>query len=371
MLRIPSTRRRLSRRTALAAMAGAALGFPAIVGRAQGRKIKFTMSWIAEGQYAFLFAAKANGYWSSRGLDVGIARGYGSLTTPPLIAAGQFDFGLVSAPAVILTRTKGVNLRSLALVDYSALMGVAVLENSPIRHPKDIEGKIVGQTLSSGDAPFFASFCAKNGVDATKVTIQNTDARVRAQALIEGQVDAITGYASSILPLVASSGKPARMMLYSDYGVTIYGNDSLVATPKMVDEQPEICQAVADGLFDAMKLSLIDPKKAERIFYSAVPELGMTASQRVAAEYSMGLQRYTMILTPDAMQNGLGWADMQRLDEMADFVMKYRAEPGATKPNIGDIYGNSFSGRIRLSDAEWKTVVEKTADIANLLHKPS
>lgn len=369
MQRTTSTPRRLSRRAALAGLAGAALGFPAVIGRAQERKLKFSLSWLAEGQFAYVYAAKP--FWHSRGIDIDIARGDGALTTPPVIASGVFDFGISSAPSVILTRTKGINLRALALVDYDAEMALAVLDELPIRHPKDLAGKTVGMTLSSGDAPFFAPFCIKNGVDPKSVTIQNVDPRVRTQALLQGQVDAITGYAVGMLPATASTGKAVRFLLYSDYGMPIYGNIALLATPKTVEEQPALCQAVTDGLLEGLKLTLLKPEEGEKEFYGYVPEVGMTSNGREFTRLSMGLERYSVLSSPDAKLHGLGWSDPKRLAEMEDFVMQYQTDPGTPKPDLGEIFSNRFVGRVRLTEAEWKTVDANTADMTNWLHKAS
>ena len=368
MQRTTSTPRRLSRRAALAGLAGAALGFPAVIGRAQERKLKFSLSWLAEGQFAYVYAAKP--FWHSRGIDIDIARGDGALTTPPVIASGVFDFGISSAPSVILTRTKGINLRALALVDYDAEMALAVLDKSPIRHPKDLAGKTVGMTLSSGDAPFFAPFCIKNGVDPKSVTIQNVDPRVRTQALLQGQVDAITGYAVGMLPATASTGKAVRFLLYSDYGMPIYGNIALLATPKTVEEQPALCQAVTDGLLEGLKLTLLKPEEGEK-------ELRLRTRSRNDVERTRihpaqhGAGRYSVLSSPDAKLHGLGWSDPKRLAEMEDFVMQYQTDPGTPKPDLGEIFSNRFVGRVRLTEAEWKTVDANTADMTNRLHKAS
>jgi hypothetical protein len=88
----------------------------------------FTLPWLPEGSYAYVFVAKAGGYWKSRGFDdVDIPRGHGVLAAAQEISQGQFDLGLASASELILLADKGVNLRDIAIMDYDPTMAVCSL----------------------------------------------------------------------------------------------------------------------------------------------------------------------------------------------------------------------------------------------------
>src|SRR6185295_10341816 len=174
--------------------------------------------------------------------------------------------GMSTAPGLILLSNKNVDLRSTAIVDYEPTMGVCVLSSSPIKTPKDLEGKRVGQTLTSTDAPFFKPFCEKNGVDISKVELLNMDARVRNQALVEGRVDAITGLASSMLGAIGASGKEVRFMLYSDHGLVLYGNVVMAVTPKLLDQNADLCGRFTEGLLEGLKFTVTHPQEAQDMF---------------------------------------------------------------------------------------------------------
>jgi ABC-type nitrate/sulfonate/bicarbonate transport system substrate-binding protein len=173
-----NTRRRfLASATAFGA---AAIASPAILRTANAKdltKVKMILAWLPEGSYAYAYVAKKKGYWEKRGLDVDIARGYGSLASAQSVSNGQFDFGMSNPASIVLLAAKQVDLSMIGLMDYNAFMAVGLRKNSPIKAPKDLEGKTVGQTLSSSDAAFFPLFCDKAGVDISKVHRQNMDAK--------------------------------------------------------------------------------------------------------------------------------------------------------------------------------------------------
>jgi hypothetical protein len=71
--------------------AGAAVAAP-FIGLQPARaatEITFALPWIPHGGYAFAFAARKLGYWSDRGLDVQVDRGFGSGETCKRVALGQ------------------------------------------------------------------------------------------------------------------------------------------------------------------------------------------------------------------------------------------------------------------------------------------
>jgi NitT/TauT family transport system substrate-binding protein len=361
----------IPRKAALGAIAGA-VAAPAFLRRvnAQGTtKLKLTMSWLPEGTFAYVFVTKAKNFWKDRGLDVDISRGYGSLNSAQALNAKQFDFGMSTVDATVVLATKNVDLRCLALFDYIPTMGVAVLENSTIKSPKDLEGKTVGQTVASSDTAFFPIFCKQAGVDYSKVKTVNIDAKVRNQSLVEGRVDAITGIATSIIPSMITAGSPMRYFLYSDYGINLYGNINLLARAETVESQSDLCRAFTSGFMDGLKFTMMNPDEAQSIFISAIPELSIMKNAQQYAQLGMAIQRYSNVAIPDAGLHSLGYADPARIAKMAADVIKYESDMGSAKPNIPLIFSNHFVGDVTFTPAEWSAIKKNTPTIATLLQK--
>src|SRR5882757_5453612 len=119
--------------------AGLPLATPAI---SQGAiKISFTTSWIPEGPNLFAYVARDKGFWKKVGLDVSVARGSGSGAAAQAVSAGTFDFGMAATPTVIVQAAKKLPITCIVQINYDALMGIGLLAASPIKTPKDLEGK--------------------------------------------------------------------------------------------------------------------------------------------------------------------------------------------------------------------------------------
>ena len=350
------------------ALLAASLALPAAprLLNAQGlRRVSMTLSWLADGYSAYVYAALP--YWRERGLDVTVSRGHGSVTAAQAIASGQFQFGLSNATVAMQLAAKDLWLRALAMVSYETSMGVAVLADSPIRAPADLVGKRVALAVTSSDAAFFKPFCLLNNVPYDQVQVLTMDPQVRDRALGTGQVDAIGGFASSFVAAFGAQGRPIRLLLYSRYGLPIYGDATLFTTPATAEAESDLCAAMADGLMQGLKATLLRPAEGQAAFLAANPAMGLTDTGPEFVRLGMAVQRYNVMAVPDAKNHGLGWTDTARLAQTAELVLRYQADPGTKVPDMARIFTNAHAGRITLSDAEWATAEANTAFIKPFL----
>lgn len=343
--------RRQMLKAGLAGAVAASLARPAL---AETRTVKFTLAWLAQGTSVFPFVGKEKGFFGRRGIDLQISRGYGSLPAAQAIASGQFDYGLVIAAPLVLMVAKGLPLKALATIDYDAMMGVGVLAGSPIKKPADLVGEKMATVPTSAESPFFQAYAKRVGIDPAKITIIDVDAKVAERTLASGQVDAMTGIASSSLPVLLSQNNPARWMLYSSAGMPTYGS-AIVASSHTVEADPGLSAAMVDALLESVAFTLTHPDEAADIFFKAVPEAGLTPSARDFIRIGMGLHRFA-IAKPEAMQHGLGWGDPKIYDTMTDLVMTYLSTPGMQRPAVESWYSNRLAGNIKLTATEWSQV---------------
>ena len=313
--------------------------------------MKFTLAWVAQGSSAFTYAAKGMGFWEKHGLDVEIARGSGSLAAAQAISDGQFDFGMSTPSIGVLQSSKGLPTVALACCAYDATMGIGVMTDGPIKTPKDLEGRTIASVVTSGDYPFMPLFAEKAGIDLSKVTRLQVDNKVRDRLLPEGKVDAISGFASSAMPVYAASGVKARFMLYSDYGIPNYGT-AVMTQPARVANEPQLCAAFVDGMLQGLKATLLDPAEAIKVFNKQVPEMALLAQAREQTRVGNGIQMY--VSTRDFTKtNGLGYMDLKDYEVMTDMVMKYLANTGDPRPEIAQVMTNKFIGNVKLTSGEW------------------
>jgi ABC-type nitrate/sulfonate/bicarbonate transport system substrate-binding protein len=345
---------------AAAALAGAGITAPRLVFAQTKKQIKFTLPWVAEGATLYAYVAKGMGFWDKHGLDVDIARGSGSIASAQAIGEGRFDFGLSTPSIAILQAVKGLPIVSLACGAYDATMGVCVMNDGPIKKPKDLEGRTIASVVLSADFPFFAPFAEKNGIDMAKITRLQVDNKVRDRLLPEGKVDAITGFASSAMPGYVASGVKAHFMLYSDYGLINYGT-TIMTQPQRVATEPELCAAFIDGVMQGLKATMLDPDAAMNVFFKQVPEIALLPQGRAQTRVGTGIMIYT-VARDIIKDNGLGYMAPKDYETMADLVMKYLAKPDDPRPDVTKLMTNKFIGDVKLSPNEYAQAQKNAAE---------
>ena len=342
-------------------MSAALLPMPAV---AEPRNVKFTLAWLAQGNSVYCFVARAK-KMKPRGIDLEIARGFGSMGSAQGIATGQFEFGIVAAPPLILSVAKDLPLMALATCDYDSTMGVGVLDDSPILKPQDLAGKKVASVPTSGEFPFFPAYAEKVGLDANSIEFVHVDNKVLERVLMEKQVDAITSFALGSASAMLSKGVPSRWMLYSAAGIRNHGQ-TIATQRKTLETDPALCEAIADGLLEALLYTLSNPQDSLELFQKEVPEMALNPSSKEFARIGLGMWQHG-IDRPEAHEHGLGWSDPAANVETTDLVMRYLMEPGAKRPDPEAIFTNRFAGKIRLGTSEWNDVRARVSEFDKYL----
>ena len=333
---------------------------------AQVTSIKMTLPWLPQGSQLFPFVAKNRGYWKSRGLDVEIARGFGSTAAIQTIVQKQMQMGIIAAPSVLVAAAQGLDTRVVGVDGYDLTMGLLVLDDLPVKAVKDLEGRKLGSTVSSAEVPFIDRFLTLSGTDPTKVGRVALQANVLETTLINNQVDAISVFATSNMPSLLTKGIKPRFFPYAATGIRIYSN-SLTTSPDYLKDNRSVVEAWADGMNEGLKYCMLNFEDAVDIFVSEVPEVKMSSSGRTHTRYGAGLFLATL-LTPELKEHGIGWADMASLNKQADLTMKYAVGEGKQRPDVAALFSNEMAGKIKLTPPEWEVARKSATEFATLLN---
>lgn len=355
----------LTRRSWLqaAAAAGATIAAPVL---AQTRAISITLPWVVNGSNYWPMVGKELGFFKKRGIELTVSRGNGSVAAAQAVANKQFDMGVVFFGGTLVNMARGLPLQALATVGYDSLMGNLVLADSPIRGPKDFEGKRVGTVATSAESPYWAAYAAKTGIDLTKVTRQQLDARLIERALMDKQVDAITAIGSSSIPVLDSLGVKTRFIPWSAAGIELYAAQ-VIARTETIQADPGLCQAMVDGILESVVYTLKKPEESLEILFKAQPEIALTKGGKENARLSQGLAQATMV-APEAIEHGMGYSSIPKLAGMISLAARAGALKADAKPLVPeDLATNRFAGRIKLSAAEWDAVRRNVAPYAKLV----
>jgi NitT/TauT family transport system substrate-binding protein len=187
------------------------------------------------------------------------------------IASGDVACAATTVETWIVWNANGVATRQVVQLDKSYGADGMVVRKE-IGKIADLRGKTVAAS-APGTAPYFtlAWFLKKNGLGVKDVKIVNLEPGPAAQAFLAGQGDAAMTY-EPYLSSVRDKPEAGKIIATTlDYPMVM---DTFGCTPKFIQEQPKLVQAMVNGYFEALEMIKRDPKQSFEIMGTAVKQTG-------------------------------------------------------------------------------------------------
>ncbi|MBI2772662.1 MAG: ABC transporter substrate-binding protein [Burkholderiales bacterium] len=324
----------MTKRAFLFAGAALALAMNLAPAQAQGlTPIKFQLDWRFEGPAALFLTPVAKGYFKDAKLDVTVDAGNGSGGAVTRVASGTYDMGFADLAALMEFHANNPDAPNkpvaVMMVYNNTPASVMALKKSGIRKPADLNGKKMGAPVFDAGRRAFPIFQKANGIGNVAWTAM--DPPLRETMLARGDVDAITGFTfTSLLNLEARGVKAEDVVIlqYPDYGVKLYGN-VVIATPKMIKENPAAVKAFLQAFTRGMKDVIARPEAA---IADVKARDGIINSELETRRLKLAID--TVINSADARAEGFGQVNPGRLSLMASqvsdaFNTKTRVNPEA------------------------------------------
>jgi NitT/TauT family transport system substrate-binding protein len=162
--------------------------------------LKFALDWKFEGPSAPYFVAIDKGYYKAEGLNVTIDSGPGSVAGIARIAAGTYPLGFFDINSLVKFRDQNPDkkVQAVLMIYDKPAFAIGTTAKTGITKPKDLEGRVLGAPTADGAFAQWKAFVKENGIDESKVKIENVGFSCARADTAEGKVDAITGFSFSM-----------------------------------------------------------------------------------------------------------------------------------------------------------------------------
>jgi len=302
-------------------------------------RVRFSLDGRMEGPSAMFLLPLERGYFKAAGLQVTIDEAATPLEAITRVASGNYDMGFADINAMIKHRDQNPAnaLKAVFMVYNKPPYSIVSRKSRGITEPKDLVGKKLGAPPTGTTVGEWALFAKLNGIDTSKVTIENIAIPVRAPMLAAGQIDAVLGFSFRVYVDLKDRGVPVDdivLMMMADYGLKLYGN-AVIVNPKFAAEKPDAVKAFLSAYLRGLKETIRRPADA----------IDLTIKREDMARNAVELERLRMairdnILTPEVKANGYGTVEMARLEEAIGqlaLTNTFKARPKAE-----DVFDGAF-----------------------------
>jgi NitT/TauT family transport system substrate-binding protein len=318
---------------AIAAFCGVALALACAPAQAQ-TKVNFRLDWSIYGAHAPFYLALEKGLFAKEGLDVNVQEGQGSGVVMQLIAQGGEPIGFVDYSTMINGVEQGMPIKAVMRV-VSDVLCIMSHGETPIRSPKELEGKIIAFAPSESSGLALPALLNAQGVDIKTISILNPAMGAKNALFLQNRADAIPGNINVQLAQLEAQGAKVAAFKYSDFGVNMMAQ-GVVVNNAFLEKNGEAVRGFLRATKAAYEATRADPGQAVDAVIKRLPE------QRRNREVLLRQIELTIpgLVTKNTADKPFGYMDERDWEETQTLMLKYiglkRAVP------VKDLYTNDY-----------------------------
>jgi NitT/TauT family transport system substrate-binding protein len=211
-------------------------------------------------------------------------------------------------------------IKVVALYQTSAPMAVIAFPDTPLKGPKDLEGKRLAISVGETFGDMIHPFTRINNVDLGKIQLIQMDASARTTQFLTRKVDVMSVYLSNELPQIEKrAGVKFNVVKVTDFGLNVLGS-SMYVSNAFAEQKPDTVKKLLLATAKGYRAAMANPPDAAKIMarHMVVPEQPDVLEQQVEA---------TMVTTNAPAGQPIGWqgeadwrANLELLKETGDIV---------------------------------------------------
>jgi NitT/TauT family transport system substrate-binding protein len=303
------------RKPILTALAAAAVLLSSTAAQAVDQ-VTFLLDWIPSGEEPYPYVAEKEGFFKEEGLEVTVRIGRGSTDTITKMGTGTAEFGGAAVGALMgAVAQSNVPVKAIASVYVKQPDAIFTAKGSGIATLKDLTGKTVATAPFTSSNVIWPVFAQANGLDLTKITLMKADPNTLFGMLATGKTDATISWVTnkaSAERVLGQNGKQLVMLPWSEYGLEGYGL-SLLATDKVIKEQPKIVARFVRAYTKAIEFTFANPEAAAKDNHAMIPDISAedglaewkNAAPLIKNEVSQKFGMWTF--DPELLKKTWGW----------------------------------------------------------------
>jgi len=292
-------------------------------------KIRLPLGYIANIQFAPLYAAIEKGYFKDAGMEVEFDYSF-ETDGVKLVGAGELPFAVASGEQVLLARAQGVPVTYVAAWYQQFPISVVSKSDQGIVTPQDLKGKKIGLPgLFGANYIGFQALLFSAGLSESDVQLESVGFN-QVEVLAADQQQAVVGYAANEPIQLQAMGFDVNEIRVADY--VHLASNGILASEKVIEEDPELVRAFVGAVVKGIQYTIEHPDEVYDLSAKHIPN---------SADLDEGVQKQILATSIELWKaDRIGYSDAQAWENMQDVLLKMGLITG--KMDLSKAFTNEF-----------------------------
>jgi ABC-type nitrate/sulfonate/bicarbonate transport system substrate-binding protein len=304
-------------------------------------EVRLALDWTPNTNHTGFYVARAKGWYADAGVELEVLP-YGGTTPEALLAAGQADCGISFQDSLTFAVAAGAPIRSVMAILQHTAQEIAVLDESTVARPKDLDGTIYAGFGYPNEVPTLQAVIRADGGTGEFETVTLDTAAY--EALYAKRADFVITFAAWEGVEAAQRGIALRAFQFSDYGFPDFYQVVLACDTRWLEANPGAARAFVGATVKGFELAAASPDDAAQILVDQNPGVfdGNPALPKASAEF---------MATEGLLVDGDGRVGTQTLEQWTGYskflfdqglLADADGQPLAAEPDYSSLFTNEF-----------------------------
>jgi ABC-type nitrate/sulfonate/bicarbonate transport system substrate-binding protein len=235
---------------------------------AQNQTVRLALDWVPNTNHTGIYVALAKGWYEEAGVELQFLP-YGSVSPEALVANGQAEVAVSGSEGVLTSVATEEPIISVAAIMSTNTAALAVLKDSGITHPSELDGKVYAAYGGSyEDAVISAVIRHDGGEGDFRSALLNV---AGFDALLAGRADFVWIFEGWQGVLAKREGVELTLFNFKDYGVPDYYTPNLVSSAETIQNNPEALRAFLRATARGYTFAAENPEEAAELLLQTAP----------------------------------------------------------------------------------------------------
>jgi NitT/TauT family transport system substrate-binding protein len=270
-------------------------------------EVTFVLNWVAGGDHAPVYWAKAQGWYADAGIDLTLEEGRGSAASVQKVGAGAAPFGIADLATALQGRGQGADVVGVMAIYANNPYGLYWKKSSGIEDVQDLQGKKIGNPPSDAARQMWPAIADAIDLPADSVEWINIKPDAKIQSLQADVIDATTSFYNLHYVFERVFGDDMGFVALRDIGFNPYGN-SIIVNGDYMRAHPDVVENFVKVTQKAYAACLAEPAPCNQ----ALADAASQKIEDVDANWELVVE---LMDHPVTRENALGYFDPARLEQ--------------------------------------------------------